>query len=71
MNRHVYDMSSRHIIYEPNNPYTAVLSPDIYIGDTIVYMTDNQLGYAVYLVVGGQGGHKTLRQTEDIYGTVN
>ena len=58
----------RHIVYEPNNPYIMVELPEVHVGDTIVYMTDNQLGYAVYSVVSDSSGGKALRQTEDIYG---
>lgn len=54
-----------HIVYEPDNVYDNV---DTYnVGDTVEYISNNQLGYMRY-VVAMVDGAKDLRAVADIDG---
>jgi hypothetical protein len=56
-----------HSVYEPDSVYDNLDSYNV--GDTVEYISNNQMGYAQY-VVEMRDGRKTLRQTDDWEGPV-
>jgi hypothetical protein len=59
-----------HYVYEPDSVSDKVEEADVSIGDTLEFISNNQEGYAKYLVVAGENGAKSLRQIEDFDGVI-
>ena len=53
-------MPVNHVVWEPNIPAQLLQSHIVEVGDTIEYITNNQIGYKKYRVVRNHEGNKSM-----------
>ena len=58
-------MPKNYSVYEPDDVHDIFTKePDIAVGDTVEYVSNNQMGYEQYEVILDENGKKTLKLTK-------